>query len=386
MKLLHILPGFDSTMGGTVAFVKSWIESNQDPQIQMDVLALHGNKSSSLSCDSIIKLPASDRTYRYSAKLGIWLEENISNYDAFIIHGIWQYHSYGAWKTLHRFSKPYFVFPHGMMDDWFRRQYRIKHFKKSIYWWLAERKVIRDAQAIFFTSEDEKKSSEHCFSFSTPRQVFPLGIDEPPPNEGSSLFLQKFPDLKDKRILLFLGRIHPKKGLDLLLKAFEQVFQNQEDVVLVLAGPLSSSPYESELQKLVHSLKIASRVVWTGMLEGALKWSALRSSEVFVLPSHQENFGISVAEALACKTPVLITNRINIWREIESSRAGLICDDTLESLSASLREWNSLDASSRVEFRHRARQSYENHFRLKPALNKIHQYIRESLSPEFSMK
>ncbi len=111
-------------------------------------------------------------------------------------------------------------------------------------------------------------------------------------------------------MILFLGRLHPKKGCDLLLEAFAKVSANDSSLTLVMAGP---DQWDGELQR-----RAGANVLFTGMLEGSLKWSALRAAEVFILPSHQENFALSVVEALACARPVLISDRINICREVES--------------------------------------------------------------------
>jgi glycosyltransferase involved in cell wall biosynthesis len=133
-------------------------------------------------------------------------------------------------------------------------------------------------------------------------------------------------------LILFLGRIHEKKGCDLLLRAWKEVLssgmRNISDIHLVMAGPADHA-YGAEMKELAGKLGIGTRVTWTGMITGDLKWGSLRAADAFILPSHQENFGVSVVEALACGVPVLISNKVNIWREIEEDNAGLVENDDL---------------------------------------------------------
>ena len=180
-------------------------------------------------------------------------------------------------------------------------------------------------------------------------------------------FREAYPAVKNKRVLLFLSRIHEKKGCDLLIEAFADVATFDRDLCLVIAGPAEPALLE-RLKGMAASRGIADRIVWTGMLAGALKWSALRTAEVFVLPSHQENFGIAVVEAMASRTPVIITNKVNIWREIEASGGGWVCDDTRESVADALRRWAlETPANAREAMRDTALAGFQRHFRIETA-------------------
>ena len=152
------------------------------------------------------------------------------------------------------------------------------------------------------------------------------------------------PGLDGKRLLLFLGRIHEKKGCDLLVKAFAEIRDIDPSVHLVMAGP-DSGEWTPALQKLAGELGIADRITWTGMLLGDMKWGAFQASDAFILPSHQENFGIAVAEALGCGLPALISDKVNIWREVEADGAGFVASDTVAGTVASLRHWLELEPS-----------------------------------------
>jgi glycosyltransferase involved in cell wall biosynthesis len=124
---------------------------------------------------------------------------------------------------------------------------------------------------------------------------------------------------------------------------------------------------------------IADRISWTGMLHGDLKWGALRAAEVFVLPSHQENFGIAVVEALALGVPVLISRRVNIWREVVDAGAGLAQDDDEAGTLALLENWLALPAVDRDHMRARAVQAYQSHFRMDATARRLVSVIRANL-------
>jgi glycosyltransferase involved in cell wall biosynthesis len=250
-----------------------------------------------------------------------------------------------------------------MLDPWFKRRYPVKHVKKWLYWPWGEYRVLRDAGAVFFTCEQERRDARDSFwLYRCREEVIGFGITAPPADvEGPlGLFRATFPELSGKRLLLFLGRMHEKKGCDLLLRAFAQ---SAPDLHLVMAGPVDHA-YGEWLQRLAHERGIADRVTWTGMIQGDLKWGAFRAAEAFVLPSHQENFGISVVEALACGCPVLISDKVNIWREIVADNAGLAESDTEAGTARLLSNWLHLTPAERQRHGENALACFERHFRM----------------------
>jgi glycosyltransferase involved in cell wall biosynthesis len=176
-------------------------------------------------------------------------------------------------------------------------------------------------------------------------------------------FFESHPDLAGKKLLLFLSRIHPKKGCDLLLKAFARVAASDPNLHLVLAGP-DDTGWQEKLEFLARTLDIAQRVTWTGMLSGEQKWSAFHAADAFILPSHQENFGIAVAEALACGLPVLISDKINIWREILADEAGLVAPDTEDGTPQLLQRWLAMTPEQCQKMRANARCCFLTRFEI----------------------
>lgn len=307
--------------------------------------------------------------WRYSSKLVPWLRENLSRFDAVVINGLWEYNSYGAWKALKGSDVPYFVFTHGMLDPWFNQQYPLKALKKRLFWRWGQFPVLRDATFVLFTSEEEMILARRSFRpYIVREKVVRYGT----PGPKSDLeplrhqFLETIPTLKGRHFLLYLSRIHEKKGCDLLVQAFSELADDHPDVDLVMAGP-DKTGLVPKLQTQADSLGVAHRIHWPGMLTGDAKWGAFAAADAFVLPSHQENFGIVVAEALACHTPVLISDKINIWREIKSAGGGLVEADTLEGTRNLLSAWFQLDESSKESMRARARQCFLDNFEITQA-------------------
>ena len=179
--------------------------------------------------------------------------------------------------------------------------------------------------------------------------------------------MAQYPALQGKRLLLFLSRIHAKKGCDLLIEAFGRVAASDPALHLVMAGP-DQTGWQAALERRADALGVGDQITWAGMLKGDLKWGAFFAADAFVLPSHQENFGIAVVEALACGLPVLISDKVNIWREIQEDGAGLVAEDTASGAEDLLRRWSALTPSEKDAMREAARLCFERRFEIGKAV------------------
>ena len=319
--------------------------------------------------------------YGYSPKLIPWLRAHAEDFDVFVVNGIWQFNSFATWQVLRKIGKPYCVFTHGMLDPWFKKRYPLKHLKKWLYWPWAEYRVLRDAASVLFTCEEERIQARRSFwLYRCTEKVVGYGIAGPTGDEAAQrqLVPGQFPELRGKRIFLFLGRIQEKKGCDLLIRAFAKTAASDDSIRLVFAGP-DQTGWVAELCALADSLGIAGRIVWTGMVTGDLKWGMLHAAEVFILPSHQENFGIAVAEALACGTPVLISNKVNIWREIEQDRAGFVEEDDEPGTVRLLQKWLGLPAQEQEAMRANAKRSFHSRFEVEQAGEALIRVLRDAV-------
>jgi glycosyltransferase involved in cell wall biosynthesis len=311
--------------------------------------------------------------YGYAPRLVPWLRANASRCDVVVVNGLWRYSSFGAWRGLHGTATPYVVFTHGMLDPWFKREYPLKHLKKWLYWPWADYRVLRDAAAVVFTCEEERLLARQSFSLYKAREVVVgYGTSPAPSTDETELrsFFSQFPGLQGKRLALFMGRLHPKKGCDLAIEAFARVLAADPAWHLVIAGP-DQVGLRPLLSSLAAKLDIADRITWTGMIGGATKRSVLSAAEVFVLPSHQENFGIVVAEAMSYGVPPLISDKVNIWREIRDDGAGLVAADDLAGTCSLLTSWLAQSEHDRKRMRERARQSFASRFEIQSAAQSL---------------
>jgi glycosyltransferase involved in cell wall biosynthesis len=366
MKILHLLATADFRAGGPTESVRQSSASLIAMGHHVEVVTLDDPAAPYLSAFPLVvhALGPGRGNYKLSPGLVPWLREHGREYDAAIVNGLWQYHGYAAWKTLRALGVPYYVFPHGMLDPWFKRTYPLKHLKKWLYWPWFEYRVLRDAHKVLFTAQEELLLARQSFwLYRAQEEVVSFGTSTPPENadELRQAFQTAHPELAGKRLLLFLGRIHQKKGCDILIEAYAKVAALDPSSHLVIAGP-DSAQWMAALQSLARELGVAERITWTGMLQAQMKWGAFYASDAFVLPSHQENFGIAVAEALGCGLPVLISDKINIWREVQADGAGLVAPDTVDGTAQNLRHWLELDPASRATMRAQASESFKRRF------------------------
>jgi glycosyltransferase involved in cell wall biosynthesis len=384
MKILRSIHTLNPAIGGPIESVRQSSTALVSRGHEVEIITLDAPSAPWLK-DFPVPVHAAgpgSGSYGYASGFTHWIAQRRKQYDAVLVHGIWQYSSFGVWRALHGTSTPYFVFPHGMLDPWFKRTYPLKHIKKLLYWPWGEYRVLRDAAAVLFTSEEERRLARESFSPYHCREVVvnygtaSPKVDLPAAREQ---FGKTFPQVQGKRFLLFLGRLHEKKGCDLLLKAFAASHRSPagEPFHLVLAGPAADGVYLAQLKRLAASSPAGTLVTFAGMLSGNLKWGALSAADAFILPSHQENFGIAVVEALACSTPVLISNKVNIWREILEDGAGFADEDDRDGTIRLIDRWATTPAAERETMRTNARQCFEGRFEIDRATESLLEVLAE---------
>jgi glycosyltransferase involved in cell wall biosynthesis len=386
MKILHVISSINPDGGGPIEGIRQLHEPMKMLGHSVTVACIDDPTSPWIvnlsGLDNVVALGPGKFSYSYSPKLVPWLRANANNYDCVIVNGLWQYTSFAVWRAISKSDIPYFVFTHGMLDPWFKKTYPLKHLKKWLYWPWAEYRVLRDASAVIFTCEEERRLAKLSFwLYRANERVTSYGTNPPPSDSDrkSSIFLNKFPECKNKRIILFISRIHEKKGCDLLIEAFSRVSKEDGSLHLVMAGP-DQSGWIAALKTRSKELGISEKITWTGMLQGDTKWGAFYASEVFCLPSHQENFGIVVAEALACGKPVLISNKVNIWHEISEGKAGFVASDTLEGTISNLEKWLAMSGEDYAKMSSCAVGVFNEKFKMETAAIKLGNIICEKSS------
>jgi glycosyltransferase involved in cell wall biosynthesis len=368
VKILHVIMGTHPSEGGPIENTVQTSKALMMRGHSVEIASLDSEDAAWLSELQVKVYPLGSRrdSYLNAPRLKEWLIRNANNYDVVIQHGLWNPTGFATWRAMRKTGQKYVTYPHGMLDPYFRALKPLKHILKQILWFIADGRLLKDSQLVLFTTEEERLSARRSF--------WPVWYNERVVNYGTAdvpscqtgeveALLEKIPAVRDRPFLLFLGRIHPKKGCDILIEAFGRVARAWPELQLVVAGP-DESGLLPQLQVLALKLGIQDRIHWPGLLKGAAKWGAMQSCSAFILPSHQENFGIAVAEAMACGRPVLITNKVQIWREVKDSGAGLVANDDVDGIASLLTSYLEMPQSRRNEMARNARAGFVRYFEM----------------------
>lgn len=338
MKILHIITNLSSRYGGPVTVCKEICHSlaNAGEEVTIYTTNLDFPKG---RLDVPLKtcviqdgynvwyFPVQFSPYIVSWELAIALHKNIKKFDLVHIHGLYRFPQAVAAFFARKYKVPYIIRPHGSLDPFLFHQKRNKLIKR-IYEYIILIRILNSASALHFTTEEEKQLVQPL-NLKTPGIVIPNGLDVSKytnlPSYGRFRGKHNLDD--NIKIILHFGRINFKKGLDILVKSFAQVARERDDVRLVIAGP-DNEGYGVEVRKWLKQENVYSKAIFTGMLQGDDALEVLRDADIFALPSYTENFGMAVVEAMACGLPVVISDKVNIWREIQKAQAGLVtsCD------------------------------------------------------------
>jgi glycosyltransferase involved in cell wall biosynthesis len=386
LRILQIIASLDLTGGGPpdAANRLGQIWAAQDHEVCVvtldhpDAAYLRGLPYQAIGLGQLGKPGGTDLSklwvrFGYSPLLVPWLRANAANYDIVLVHALWNYSTTAARIALTGSGVRHFVFPHGSLSPWFKQVYPIKSLIKKLIWKVNEGRLVNGATAVLFTTRTERDEARLAFSpYRANAEVAGFGSAEPPSDLARQIeaFHSTVPQVDGRRFILFVGRLHTVKGCDLLIRAFAKVASGNPDLDLVMMGPDPDGLLE-HLKALSAELGIADRVFFPGMIDGAAKWGAYRTGEVFALTSHTENFGVVVAEALSCGLPVLITDKVNIWQEVAGDGAGLVESDTQDGADRLLTRYFGMSDDQTTAMRAAARACYERHFRIESTAQRI---------------
>ena len=265
-------------------------------------------------------------SFKYSRPLSVWLEANAAKFDVGHIHSVFNHSSVAAARAFRKARVPYVIRPLGTLDPWSMKQ---KPLRKRVFWSLAGKTMVSGAARVHYTSQTEKTATETLLGVNHGR-VIPLGIDTIVDSTNGVHQKQS-----SNPYVLVLSRLHPKKGLEVLIDAFITLTRRTsfDDWHLVIAGD-GPADHVSLLKK--QAAAAADRILFTGWIDGKRKEELLRNASLLALPSYQENFGLCVMEALARSVPVLISPHVNLADEIEAANAGWIAPVEAHALSDTL--------------------------------------------------
>ncbi|MDX2189514.1 MAG: glycosyltransferase [Bacteroidota bacterium] len=274
--------------------------------------------------------------YNFSLPLFFALFFNVKKYDLVHITAVWNFPVWAASFCCNLFGIPYIISPRGTI---YPETIALKSTNlKKLYYQLVAKRCLEKASYIHFTSDDEAESVVKHLKLKTKYQVIANGIDLNAFQKSSEHpITHYFPDLTGKEYLFFIGRIHPKKGLDILYQAFAKVIKVYPDLKLVIAGP-DNDGYKAELVALSNHLNISNSIIYTDNIEGDAKKAAFQGASMFLLSSYSENFGMTVIESLAMACPIIISNKVGIAPNIESNHAGKVVQVDENELSEAIIE------------------------------------------------
>ncbi len=340
VKILRIISSLDPKFGGPTRGIIETSKQLIDSGIDTEILTLDKNKFNypKIKIHNISSFIFNK--YKFSLELIRWLKKNKKKYDLFIIHGLWQFQTLAARICL---NKKYVVFAHGQLDPFFKLNF-VKRLKKQFYWKIIEKKNLLNSRSLLITSIGEKNSLNKTYvnTSNIKKKIIKYGIYKEKFNEKKVLtkFYNKFPQLKKKDFYLFLGRFDEKKGCEIIINSIKFLKKDFNSKIL-LAGPINKTKYEKKLLKLIKENKLEEIIIFSHALYREEKWGAIKASKAMILPSHGENFGISLVEALSLKKPVITTDKVNISKVIKKFDAGLISKNNLNSFKYKLKKFEN---------------------------------------------
>lgn len=343
MKILIVIPALGPVYGGPTKSVIELAQALGNRGVDIDIVATTANGSSSMNVPTLTWIQEKYYRvqyfpywgfldYKISLSLTKWLFQNVTNYDLVHTNAVFSYPVLPAHWACQKHKVPYIMTPHGMLEPW---ALAYKSGKKRFYFTLLEKPAFQRASAIQMLASTEAKRIEPL-QLQTPLVVVPNGIHkqdfETLPNP--ELFYQQFPETRNKTLILFLARIDPKKGLDLLATAFAKVHSQFPDTHLIIAGP-DNIGFSETVENYFANAGCLDAVTFTGMLSGSLKYAALAAASLYVAPSYSEGFSVSVLEGMAAKLPCTITTGCN-FPEAAAANAALVVDIDAEQIANAL--------------------------------------------------
>jgi glycosyltransferase involved in cell wall biosynthesis len=339
VRILHVIPYMHPSAGGPPVVAENFVRETRRLGHPSEII------STSLFCndDQVALLQRLNKLAptRFLSRVGPLalllgrtrqqIGESIRAADIVHLHTLWSSLNTIVRLECARHGRPYVLMPHGMLDPY---SLRVKRWRKAIYLRTIERRNILAAQRLIYTTAEEERLAATGGLPLPKGVVVPLGGDAPAgdPAVLAAGFLTRFPGACGRRQILFLGRLHFKKGLDRILRVLPAVVRAFPGVILTIVGD-GTSAFEAELKGAIKSRGLENSVMFTGRLDGALKWGAYASAELFLLPSRQENFAITVAEAMQMGVPVIVSAKVNTWPYVKGAGAGIVLDEQQMEIS-----------------------------------------------------
>lgn len=364
MRIAHVISSIDPRTGGPAVAIKGFVSAQKLCGLDVSIVSTYHASDSAAAAEPLraqgidVTLigPSIGKLHRHP-DIVPKLKEKLATADVVHIHALWEEIQHQGARVCRAIGKPYIIRPCGMLDPWSLAQGALK---KKIYMIWRLRKNLNYAEAMHFTAELERDLTA-ALKLKARSIVEPNGVDlaefDNPPPKGT--FRNQYPQLAGRLMVLFMSRIHPKKGLDLLVPAFAKA--ERRNAMLVIAGP-DDAGYRATVEGMARDAGISNEILFTGMLKGEARIAALQDADLFALPSYQENFGIAVVEALAAGCPTIISDQVNIYREVASAEVGAVVPTQIDPLAQQLTRWiadESLRGQAAAKAKEFARSRYD---------------------------
>jgi glycosyltransferase involved in cell wall biosynthesis len=350
LKILHVIPSVAQRYGGPSQAIFTMCRALQDQGTKVLIATTNADGNGELPVTLGEKIVYQDvatiffarqwnEALKYSRPLSLWLERNINNFDLAHIHAVFSHACVAAARACRKNGVPYLVRPLGTLDPWSLKQ---KSVRKRLFWHLGVKQALAGAAAIHYTSDEEKRLAEAGLGLSS-GVVVPNALDLSFTNHQTGRRTGAFDasqsEIGNSPYVLALSRIHPKKGFELLIESFAALKKSGlfGSWRLVFAGD-GDAEYVNQLKALARRRGLNGDALFVGWLEGDSKYAALKDASLLAMPSYQENFGISLIEAMACGVPVLVSPHVNLAPEIEKAGAGWVAALGENELTGALAE------------------------------------------------
>lgn len=386
MRILYLC-GFYPEIGGPFYVSKTLLEKLSEKGVEIKVLSPIPTNYSRNKIDFLNALPFEIRYLK--TQLPRWIMPSFStkflneikkdNSDVVHLLGVFDFYA----AALSVSDKRIVFSPHGTFMKEAYNMKKLKQVKKNIYMKIVGKKILDKSSKIHLITEEERN---HFLSFYPEFQnktvVIPNGLNL----SGYEIkikktsFSDKYTMLKEKKIVLYLSRLNWTKGIDILIKGFSMAHKERKDIMLVMAGKDDGDGYEKKVRKWVEEEGIKEVVLFTGMLTGKDKLMALYGSNIFILPSYSENFGMAIIEAMACGLPVVVSNKVGIVREIKQWQSGIIIEPTVDGVYQGLKACLEMESYKRQEMIDRARKMVEVLYDIDKVSNRMIELYQEVIS------
>lgn len=390
MRVLHVIPSLGPQRGGPSVVARTLAEGLAQAGLEIVVVTTDDNGLERLDvplCRPVVKngvtywyFPRQTRFYTMSWPLAAWLTRHVGDYDLVHIHALFSFASLAAAAVAAQHHVPYIVRPLGTLNHYGMQQRR--PWLKTLSLHLLDRHAIRGAAAIHFTSEQERIEAADLRVPHRPVVIpLPVNLHQAMLQSAVGGLRARYPQLVGRTIALFLSRLDPKKGLDLLLPAFAQAHRTNPHLALVIAGS-GDTHFVAGLKAHAEALGIGTAVVWAGFVEGETKLEALADADFFVLPSYSENFGIAAVEALAAGLPTILSNQVGIHHEVAAAGAGLTVPCEIAPLSEAINYLGkNTDLCQRMG--QTARQFAQSHYSAQAVIGRLVDLYQELVECSF---